>query len=258
MVSSEQQNISDFWWLTSEEAVKYKYIYFCHQEPYSDEPNSKKDPKSVSRFLSVDEEGNLSSSTKYYPLNFINFWRKRCANINIFRSFGLSSSECDDEKLFGPFLIDIDREEREVDKGYMQNLDEALEDTRRIVSEYLYGFKKEDFRIFFTGHKGFNVEVCPQALDVVHINGRLQQFKRILKDINRLFISGKDRQFVDKIHCEVRLHNSINRWIANDGKIKNRMKFELSLHELNNVTAEEVCRKSEKLALNYLSTKRAV
>jgi len=248
MVISEQQNISEFWWLSQEEAVKYKYVYFCHQEPYSDEPNSEKDPESASRFFSVDKGGELSNSVEYFSLDFINFWRKKCANINIFRGFGLSSSEHDNEKLFGPFLIDIDREEGGFSKGYEQNLDEALEDTRRIVNEYLHKYKKEDFRIFFTGHKGFNIKVHPQALGIASVKNRWQAFENKIADINNTF----GTSFVDKIHEEIRLHDSINSWIKNDGQNTHRMKFELSINELFNLNTNEICVKSERLALSYL------
>ena len=66
---------------------------------------------------------------------------------------------------------------------------------------------------------------------------------------NKTFGAG----FTDKFHDEIRLHNSINRWISNNGKTMNRMKFEISVSELKNMTADEICRKSEKLALDYLS-----
>jgi len=242
---------SDFWWLTPEEAVKYKYVCVEHHEPYSDEPNSSRDPLSVSWFHSLDTNGNLSKTVKRYPLAFIGQWRGICSNTNVFRSLSLFSALQDGEELLSPFLIDIDREEYKRGKGYVQNLDEALEATRQIVKEHLCELKEGDLRIFFTGHKGFNIEVRPQALGIVSLDNQWRQFRDIRAAINKTF----GDNFVDTIKERLRLHDSINRWIANDGEEVNRMKFELSLCELNSLGVEEICRRSERLALNYLSKK---
>ena len=246
------QEKSDFWWLATDEAVKYKYVYVCYQEPYSDEPNSNKDPSSVSRFHSLDTNGNLSEIERRYPLGFIDQWREKCANTNVFRSFGLFDAEHDGEELLGPFLIDIDREEDQLGKGYVQDINGALEATRRLVKEYLCQLEERDFRIFFTGHKGFNIEVRPQALGIFSAGNRWQQFECRLEDINKTFGRSGDQKFVDKIHNDIRLHNSVNRWVGNNGKILNRMKFELSLREVNNLRADEISARAERLASSFL------
>ena len=246
----KRQKESDFWWLTPNEKTKYKYVLLMHLEPYSDEPNSDREPLSVRKFHSLDASGSLSEIEKHYPLEFISQWRKKCANVNIFRSLSLFSTEEDEEALLCPFVIDIDRQD-ESDKGYVPNIDKALEDTRRLVKEYLGKLKEDEFRIFFTGHKGFNIEVRPQALGIISVPNRWRQFRDRRADINRTF----GDNFIDTIKDHVRLHDSINRWIANDGKEVNRMKFELSLRELNSLGVEEILRKSKRLALNYLSKK---
>ncbi len=252
------RNQLDFWWLTPEEIVKYKYVCVCHQEPYSDEPNSNREPTSVPRYFSLDTSGNLSKVIKRYPLDFIRQWSEKCTNTNIFRSFNLFTAEQDGEEVLGPFLIDIDREEDESGKGYVQNLNEALKDTRQLVEEYLCKFKEGDYRILFTGHKGFNIEVRPRALGITCTGNRQREFERRLRYINKVFGGSSNKKFVDKIHDEIRLHNSINRWIANDGNTVNRMKFELGIQELSSLSADEICQRSENLALNYLSKKHAV
>ena len=250
MRTHEKYKQSEFWWLTPKQALKYKYIYVCYQDPYSDEPNSERAPYLVPRFFSTDERGNLSKLKKYYPLEYINDWRTKCGNINVFRSFGLSSSEQGVDKLFGPVTIDIDRQEGGFTEGYVQDLDQALEDTRRLANEYLYQFNEKDFRIFFTGHKGFNVEIRPSALDLVTVDCTMEQFKRLRDNINDIFNDKETTKFADKVHCEIRLHNSINRWRDESGKMINRMKFELSIQELKNLNIDEICRKSEMLASN--------
>ena len=243
---------TDFWWLTSNEAIKYKYLHVCHKEPYSDEPNSNKTPTSAPCFHSFDKNGNLSKSITCYPTEFLEQWRDKFENINVFRSLSLFTTEQEGEELLGPLVIDIDRED-ETGEGYVQNLDKALEDTRRLVKEYLCKFNKYDFRIFFTGHKGFNIEVRPQAIDIIPETNQRQQFKNILADINRIFGGNNTERFIDRFHEYLRLHNSINRFIDNDGKELNRMKFQLSLYELNSLDVEEIRKRSENLASDYLT-----
>lgn len=132
------QQKSDFWWLAPKEVTKYKFLEVWHQEPYSDEPKSNKQPYPGSCFSSLDGNGNLSTVCKRYPLDFIANWRDKCFNINIFKSLSLFSDEEDREVLLGPFVIDIDREEGDWDKGYTQNLNDALEATRKLLKEYLH------------------------------------------------------------------------------------------------------------------------
>ena len=247
MRKRNRQKQSDFWWLTPDKIVKYKYVALMYQEPYSDEPDSDRQPLTVPKFHSLDASGNLSKLVKRYPIEFIDKWRKKCANMNVFRSLNLFSAEHGGDEILGPFLIDIDRQD-ESNKGFVTNFDEALEDTRQLVKKYLYKLKKEDFRIFFSGHKGFHIEVRPQVVGVVSLDNQWQQFKDIRDDINRTFRVS----FADRIKEYIRLHDSINCWIANDGRKVNRIKLELSLHELDNLSAEDICTESEKLASNSL------
>ena len=243
-------NQSDFWWLTEEESKLYRYIFLCYQEPYSDEPNTDKEPTSVKRYCSLDASGILSKEKKHYPIDFIQYWKKKNNNINVFRSHCLFSDEDNSEKIYGPLIIDIDRENGSYNEGYMQNLDLALKDTYRLIDEYFYKLAENDFRIFFTGHKGFNIEVHPKALQIYSsLSDRYQQFTRIRKEINRVF----GDSFADKLHNEVRMHDSINRFISSDGVVMNRMKFEINIYELKRMTVDEICFKSEKLALDYVS-----
>jgi hypothetical protein len=69
MKDIDRQNQSDLWWLTSEEAKRYKYVYLCYQEPYSDEPDSDKNPTSVNRYFSLGVNGELLTDKQYYPWN---------------------------------------------------------------------------------------------------------------------------------------------------------------------------------------------
>ncbi len=242
------QQKSDFWWLTLDEATKYKYVCVRCQEPYSDEPKSDKDPLSTIKYHSLDSSGNLSIETKRYRLEFIDQWKRKCANTNVFRSMSLFTSEENGEELVGPLVLDIDREEGGWEKGYTQNLDDALQASRKLVKEYLFHLKDGDFRIFFTGHKGFNIEVCPQALGIASNRNKEQEFDNRLKEINKIF----GNSFVDRCHNFLRLHDSINSWISINGKITQSMRVELTPDALNTMGIQEICLMSEKLASNFL------
>jgi hypothetical protein len=246
----KQGIFSDFWWLAPSEVAKFKYLRLMNQEPYSDEPNSEKQPYSVRTFHSIDTNRCLSEIEKCYTIDFINQWQKKCSNINIFRSLGLLHSKERGEELLGPFVIDIDRPE-ESEEGYKSNLDKALEDTRKLINKLLCHLETDDFHIFFSGHKGFNIEIRPKALGISPSINQWRQFRNKRLEINSTF----GDNFIDTIKEYVRLHDSINRWIANNGKEENRMKFELSLHELNNLDIEDVCTRSERLASDYLTNR---
>jgi len=242
--------LSDFWWSDSDEIEKYKYVYFCYQEPYSDEYHSDKTPNRVSRYFGLDSELRLTKEKKYYPIDYISFWKQYNNSINVSRSFGLYNKSQSNDILYGPFLLDIDREDSDI-RGYIQDIKQALEDVRILIKQYLNTFTENEYRIFFTGHKGFHIEVRPDALNIGKSENRYKKFTSIRKEINSVF----GDHFIDRMHDEIRLHNSINRWIRHDGKIMNRMNFEISLNDIDIMNAEDICIKSEVLAREYLSDK---
>lgn len=240
---------TDFWWLAPGEAKKYKFVYVKHHEPYSDEPNSDRDPLSVPQYHSVDESGNFSKDMKRYSADFLNEWKKRCRNTNVFRSLALYVAEASTEKLLGPFVVDIDHEEYVEGKGYVQDLDEALKATRKVVKclRQRYRVNESDLRVLFTGHKGFNIEVRPRAVGIGSVNSQREQFEARLAEIDRDLQRSGGKQLVDKLHDYIRLHNSVNRWVGHDGQEVARMKIELTLDELFSSEATAICSRAEDL-----------
>ena len=191
----------DFWWLSPVEARRYGYVALFYQEPYSDEPNTDKNPLSCP--MLPNERG--------YSLEFISQWKEKFNNINIFRSFALYSSDTNGEKIIDPFLLDIDR----IRGGsYVPDIGKALADTRLLIKEYCSTLKDEDYRILFTGHKGFHIEIHPMAIGIPPNVDRQQHFENKRKVINNRFGSN----FVNKFHSHVRLHNSINSPIDYSGQ----------------------------------------
>ncbi|MFX0203248.1 MAG: hypothetical protein ACFFCW_44660, partial [Candidatus Hodarchaeota archaeon] len=176
---------SDFWWLSPEEVGQYRYIDLLHQEPYSDEPNTDKSPLSC-RMLQSDKRHSLES---------VNQWKARFGNMNVFRSYALYSSDIEGKQIIVPLLLDIDRT-IEQSGGYLPDLDKALEDTRRLVKEYCSNLEHKDYRILFTGHKGFHIEIRPEAVGILPCLDRWQHFENIRKNINKRF----GNSFIDKFH----------------------------------------------------------
>lgn len=227
---------TDFWWLSAEEAREYGYIDLFHQEPYSDEPNTDKEPRYCP----------MLAGEKRYPLEFISQWKRGFKNINVFRSYTLYISDTDGKGIIGPFLLDVDRT-LEKDGGYIADLRKALEDTRLLVKKYCSNLKNEDYRIFFTGHKGFHIEIHPRAISIPPNVDRWQYFENRRKEINTRF----GNSFVDKFHSHVRLHNSINSWIDYSGRQVCSANFEVSIDELFSFSIKDIVGKAKNLVLGY-------
>ena len=227
---------TDFWWLSAEETGQYGYIDLFHQEPYYDEPKTSKEPLSCP----------MVRGEKRYPLGFINQWKTKFRNTNVFRSFALYSSDAKGKRIIGPFLLDIDRALENV-PGYVPDLPKALEDTRLLVEKYCSNLKDEDYRIFFSGHKGFHIEVHPRAISIPPNVDWLQHFENRRKEMNKLF----GNAFVDKFHPHVRLHNSVNSWIDCSGTKIYSMNFEVSIDELLSLSAKDIFIKAKNLACGY-------
>lgn len=229
--------LSDFWWLSPEERTKYTYADLFHQEPYSDEPNTNKDPCSCP----MSRDGR-------HTLEFIGQWRREHRNVNVFRSFKLYDSDRNDgDAILGPLLLDIDRINK-TDRGLIPDIHKALEDVRLLVKTCCTSLADKDYHVFFSGHKGFHVEINPRSLGIPLNADTFKYFERVLKDINKKLGDA----FVDKRHHHVRLHNSINSWIDYLGHKIHAMSFEINTTDLYNLTAKDLYEKGEKLARREL------
>jgi len=225
--------LSDFWWLERDQTNKFTYLELGHNEPVggSTSPNIK---LIKCQSTSIDE------------------FRSEYQNINLYRSLKLSENPTNGTEITGPFLVDIDNE---------NDLEAAQQITKQTV-QYLTTQNNlspvRDFRIFFTGHKGFNIEIKPQSIavyDLSYDQETLYGEKRIiiiryLRKLNSIDI--KCRNFVDNngtiidlIHNHVRLHDSINSWIDNNGKVISRRKKELIYTELFNKSITDICDSGE-------------
>lgn len=135
---------SDFWWLNPHQKVKYQHTEFGHHRPIRND----EDPYSV------------TWNTDFYSIDRLDDWRDKFQNTNVYRALETVSYSPGVGEIIGPFLIDIDNGN--------EDLEDALNVARTTFSLLYneFGVKTNSFKIFFTGRKGFNFEIHPQALSI--------------------------------------------------------------------------------------------
>ena len=184
-------------------------------------------------------------------------WKQICLNTNVYRSLLLFSKK--GENLAGPFLVDIDSLATDDTAGPIRaDLGQALTVAREIGSLLLdqWHLPQPDLRLFFSGRKGFNFEVRPNALGITG-NGRAQmqaseRLQRRLKDelkakgipncVDRVYGHG-GILWLRPRHPFTRLHESINAWHSG-GRIHRRRRAEVSLEDLFKLDINAIAEKS--------------
>lgn len=192
----------------------------------------------------VNEETCPDIHIKKCHISTINGFRKKHQNTNVYRSLKLYNTD-NEQVIIGPFVVDIDND-RDLNASYV---------IVKQVLNYLInkGLNANDFRIFFTGHKGFNVEIKPLVLNihgsVTDQSYLYDKYRCIivdyLRNLNGVYCSIRncvDNQetVIDKIHDYIRLHDSINRWISDNGVTISRKKIELTYQGLFSKSINEI------------------
>ena len=256
--------ISDFWWLPKNVYIENLLIGVGHHKEIA---NNEDVPPLESWYRSFDQEGKLSNDTRHYPISSINKWRSACKNTNVYRTLKVFDQSTREAVLLGPFLVDIDN------SG--ENLDDAQAVTKQLAVYMIKQLKlfSDNLHIFFSGHKGFNMEVCPEALEIggsvpdqIRLSSsKLDEIITFLRSENNIQDSTKnvvssqgtviDRIYGDRFngyklkHPYIRLHDSINKWIRDGGNKIARRKMERTLEQLWDMSAALISVESEKLAL---------
>jgi len=277
--------MDDFWWLPEDMSIKGLLVGVGHHKQVAD---SEDVPPLDSWYRSLDQKGNLSSNIEHYPIRSLNRWRKACKNTNVYRTLKVFDGNTGEAIFLGPFLVDIDNSD--------EDLDDAQTVTKQIVV-YLTeqrGLSSDGIRIFFSGRKGFNVEICPEVLEIsgsvpnqIELSARrLDEIIASLRNINNIRDSYEDivdsqgvviaqcyttrnivssqQTAIDRIygdrfgyrlkHPYIRLHRSINKWIRNDGSKMTRMRIELSIEQLWSINAVGISSKAEESAQMFQLT----
>lgn len=261
--------LSDFWWLLKNVTIEDLLVGVGHHQEVADNEDV---PPLDDWYRSLDQEGYPSNDIQHYPINFLNKWRSAFKNTNVYRTLKVFDQKTKEATLLGPFLIDIDNSIG--DNCYRENLNDAQAVTRQVVTYLVKRLRLslQDFRIFFSGRKGFNVEIRPEAIgingsvpDQIRLSSsKLNNLIDYLRSKNKVQNSRKnavsnqgtviDRIYGDRFngytlkHPCVRLHGSINRWIGGDGKAVARRKIEITPDQLWEMSAKAISDESEKLA----------
>lgn len=246
--------MNDFWWLPENVSIGNLFVGVGSHGPVADEDSPK--------WLHSIKKGVLVESEERCGLSFLSHWRSICSDTNVYRTLSLYCRTVEEPILLGPFVVDIDNAE---------NLADA-QSVARQVATYLteqWELSQDKFRLLFSGHKGFNVEILPESAG---INGEIPDQLRLssqklddiisfLRKTNNIKsptvncvsdrgtvidrISG-DRYGYRLKHPYMRLHNSINEWIRKDGSRGRRRKIEITIDQLMNCSAAEISLISEK------------
>lgn len=235
---------TDFWWLNPTQKREYLYVELRHHRP-------------------IHDDENLHWDALTCKTNDLDGWRTKYRNTNVYRSLQVSRLPSKEGQFAGPLVVDIDNE---------HDLEDTLAVTRKVV--YLlqdgFGIVRDKLKTFFTGRKGFNIEVHPEAIDLrgsideqlIKSADFLHQVTKVLRDgrswqtINQVSdaetvidqIYGSRRSGYEWKHPYLRLHGSLNSWITSDGTVKSRVKIECKVDDLNILTAREIVDVSESLA----------
>ena len=268
-MNAKSKLLSDFWWLSKDVDSGDLLVGVGHHRTLTDEDNQ----CSIIWFHSFEKNTRrLSQAKENYQLDLLSKWQSISKNTNIYRTIKIFDRNTKEAVLIGPFLIDIDNSVP--DNGFKENLIDAKDVAYQVIL-YLTNelrLSENDLRIFFSGRKGFNIEVRPQALGV---NGGIEDQIRLSRDKLYCIVSflrsasgvtnstrnvvSKQGTVIDSIYgskhdpCElkhpyIRLHNSINKWIRDDASEVARMRIEVTIEQLWRKSAEEICLESKELA----------
>lgn len=261
-MKSTADPMSDFWWLPENADIKDLLMVVGHHRPLTDED----DPSETEWFYSVNSQGKVSPEMNKFDFNFISQWRNVCNDTNVYRTLKVFDRNTGEALLLGPFLMDIDSSGYETNyKGYKENLSDALITTRNVAEHLIkdMGITLKDMRIFFSGRKGFNIEVHPQTLGIKgsvskQIELSYKKQDEIIKAVEVINTDDVAHTQLDKVygnrfgytlkHPYVRLHGSINKWISGDGKAIARRKIEITYNQLCANSATEISSESERKA----------
>jgi len=162
-------------------------------------------------------------------------------------------------------LVDIDNQDWT--NGYSENLGDALTIAKQTVAFLTADWHlaaNSDLRAFFSGRKGFNVEIRPASLGIrgpvwqqlelssqkldeiiAHLRkqngvttGESNVVSQHLTQVDSIY---GNRRFGCRLkHPYTRLHDSVNKWISKDGSEIARMRLEVSADQLMTETAPSI------------------
>ena len=220
-------------------------------------------------FQSFDQVKRPSTESVLYRLGFLNEWSQFWKNENIYRSLTLFDSEGQPARL-GPFYLDIDAELNSPE-GSLDLIDAANVAQNTVAFFMNSGVSESDIRIWFSGHKGFNVEVRPEAiaLDSADPSNTIAWGEKLVEVRNALRSDGlitdpapnvvsSRGTVLDNVfsrfwphllnHKHLRLGGSKNVWLEANGSKRARLKMPVSFAELQSIPILSIATDAERQA----------
>ncbi len=214
--------------------------------------------------------GAMRTSGPLYELDEVFRARTAGRRTNLFRTICLFDRDLR-AAVAGPLYLDIDA--HQLDNGSYQ-----LEDAARATSCVLDVLRErqlsefDDYRLLFTGHKGFNIEIRPESLGVTsEISPAIwpawrQQITEIASDARR--VSGTQHPCplaITDAGCVIdsflmassgsglrrpylRLQDSVNHWAEPDGLEISRVKLTVTVSSFHARPLAELVAEAEKRA----------
>src|SRR3990172_5551869 len=273
---------SDVWWLTEDQLTQNWLVGVGHHDPLPDDFDefagnpSQEEPVFRHWWHSIAEHGEPSNAFKRYPLDFLETWRSRWNNRNVYRTLLLLPDLPEGQRAGGPFWVDGDS--RDWASQSLEDLDDTLQVTRQAVSFLTQSCQltpERDFRVFFSGRKGFNIEAIPASLGIAgeiaeQITASATCLDTIIRELqgqnsvqsgSGSTVSGHGTS-IDRIygrrlarmrfitgfqlkHPYTRLHSSINQWVSQSGEQVARRRLELTVSDLNSEGIESIRLRAE-------------
>ncbi len=251
----DSSRTSDFWWLSAEQASQAWLIGLGHHRENDDrrityypDPNR---PALLDWVHSLGEQDEPSEVFKLYPLSFISQWRARWNHHNVYRTMKLFPESGGGEAILGPLLVDIDSQDWESQP--LEDLNDTLRIARRAIALVVqrWGVKPEDdVRVFFSGRKGFNIEVIPSRLGIAgDIDQQIGRSVGCLDTIRQELGISAAGPTIDPVygnrhgfrlkHPYIRLHDSFNCWRSNAMPQCHR-RVRLTIDELGDLSIKRI------------------
>ena len=235
----------EFWWMTPEERSKFKYVWPAFQDVL---PNDHLPDLRYTKKVALDELVDRCAAHRW---------------INVHRKLRLyAEASGDGETLEGPILLDLDNDNEGLNE--MERLVSACQCTSRAL-ELLQAKGidlSEECRVFFTGRKGFHIEIRPSAVDSA---SRAPVVRRVWKR------TGLDWQVIDNLspykgtneldnartvldspHDAKRINGSVNAWREGHERTIHRQMIPLPAHDIvgraPTALVPELVRRSEEAA----------
>lgn len=204
----------------------------------------------------------------FQPIAALAASRQKLGNRNVHRTL-LLFDEFKQPAIAGPFYLDIDSD---IGLDGLPNIEGALKAAQTCLQVLLeHGVKYSDIRILFSGHKGFSIEVRPEALKIdtgqtARMSDWAHRHTLILNEARRRSGTSNpstsltiiDGVVTDAIvrrtppfnlrHHYLRLSDSINDWGSPAGGTKIGFKFEISNRMLFDLAASDLILESSRRA----------